>query len=836
MVKVKINNTEYEVRDDFTILQACEQADKEIPRFCYHDRLSIAGNCRMCLVEVEGSPKPVASCAMPVSDGMSIHTNTPSVKKAREGVMEFLLINHPLDCPVCDQGGECDLQDQTIAYGAENSRFDENKRAVEEKQMGPLIKTYMTRCIHCTRCIRFADEVAGVSDLGAINRGENTEITTYLEKTIDSELSANIVDLCPVGALTSKPYQFEARPWELKKTETIDVMDAVGSNIRVDTYGWKVKRVLPRLNEDINEEWISDKTRYACDGLLNQRIDTPLTKENGKFIETEWGLALRKVSKLLQETKPEEIAFLIGDFVDLETAYLTKKLADNLNVKSIECRQEGCKIPFNHRSQYLFNSKINGIDHADCILIVGSNIREEAAIINSRIRKRVLSRNIPIALVGEHVDLTYSYEHLGNDINILTDLLNEKNDFSEKLLVANKPMIVIGQSVLNREDSIQIYSLLETLADKFNIIQDDWNGFNVLQLRASRVGALDVGCFQKNKSLDDIYNDARNDKYKFILSIGADEINYKEFKNCEIAYIGTHGDRGASSASVILPSAAYTEKDAIFINAEGRLQYANKANFPPGEGKEDWKIINQISEILELGWSLISLSDVRNSIFAELPFLIDDFNYQFNHFTKLLENKFSDETEITSKDLRTIKEKKYDTQHGNIKNFEENSSQKIFKSKWRDLNDRQREYLRKYNYPETWSEFTENFGFKVVNDIKKKNNIILPYEEQYARSLGKSWNDLTYNQKKWAYTKRNKNNLIGLADDAKFTPEGIVVLNDNQEAYYAKPKEIYFENSKLSLSIKDFYINDSISRHSSTMAECSRARIHIRNPLNEKAS
>jgi len=836
MVKIKINNSEYEVRDDLTILQACEQAEKEVPRFCYHDRLSIAGNCRMCLVDVEGSPKPVASCAMPVSEGMSIHTNTPSVKKAREGVMEFLLINHPLDCPVCDQGGECDLQDQTIAYGPANSRFDENKRAVNEKHMGPLIKTYMTRCIHCTRCIRFADEVAGVNELGAVNRGEDTEITTYLEKTIDSELSANIIDLCPVGALTSKPYQFEARPWELKKTETIDVMDAVGSNIRVDTYGWKVKRVLPVLNEDINEEWISDKTRYACDGLLNQRIDTPLIKQNGKLIESDWNTALFELKRLLKETNSDEIAFLIGDFVDLETAYLSKKLSDSLNIKSIECRQEGCKIPFNHRSQYLFNSKISGIDETDCILIIGSNIREEASIINSRIRKRTLSHNIPVALIGEEIDLTYKYEHLGNDVNILTDLLNEKNNFFKKLSAANKPMIIIGQSLLNRDDSIQIYSLLETFTDKFSIIQDDWNGFNVLQLTASRTGALDVGCFQKNRSLEDIYKDARNGKYKLVLSIGADEINYKEFKNCQIAYIGTHGDRGANAASIIMPSAAYTEKDAIYINTEGRLQFANKANFPPGDGKEDWKIINQISELLELEWSFIDLSDVRNSLFNDFPHLTEDFNEQVNIFTKLLENKSKDEIEIDSKDIRTIKEKKYDTQHGNIKNFEENSSQKVFNSKWQDLNDRQREYLRKYNYPETWLEFTENFGFKVVNDIKKKNNIILPYEEQYAQSLGKTWDDLTYNQKKWAYTKRNKNNLIGLADDANFTPEGIVVINDNQEAYYAMPKEIHFENKNLSLSISDFYINDSISRHSSTMAECSRARIQIRNPLKEKAS
>ena len=444
MVKVKINGIENDVQEGVTILQACEEAGLEIPRFCYHDRLSIAGNCRMCLVDVEGAPKPVASCAMPINEGMSIHTNTQTVKKAREGVMEFLLINHPLDCPVCDQGGECDLQDQTVAFGPENSRFNENKRSVDEKHMGPLIKTYMTRCIHCTRCIRFGDEVAGVNQLGALNRGENMEITTYLEQTLDSELSANIVDLCPVGALTSKPYQFEARPWELKKTESIDVMDAVGSNIRVDTYGWKVKRILPVLNEDINEEWISDKTRYACDGLLTQRIDTPLIKNNGKFVESDWNESLSKVTELLKSNNPEEIVFLLGDFIDLETAYLTKKLADTLNIKSVECRQDGCKIPFNHRSQFLFNSKINGLDETDCLLIVGSNVREEAPIINARIRKQVISRDLPIALIGENFDLTYKYEHLGNDVNILTDILYDKNEFSKKLLEAKKPMLIVG--------------------------------------------------------------------------------------------------------------------------------------------------------------------------------------------------------------------------------------------------------------------------------------------------------------------------------------------------------------------------------------------------------
>ena len=638
MVKIKINNSEYEVRDDLTILQACEQAEKEIPRFCYHDRLSIAGNCRMCLVDVEGSPKPVASCAMPVSEGMSIHTNTPSVKKAREGVMEFLLINHPLDCPVCDQGGECDLQDQTIAYGSENSRFDENKRAVDEKHMGPLIKTYMTRCIHCTRCIRFADEVAGVNELGAINRGENTEITTYLEKAIDSELSANIVDLCPVGALTSKPYQFEARPWELKKTETIDVMDAVGSNIRVDTYGWKVKRVLPRLNEDINEEWISDKTRYSCDGLLNQRLDVPYIKDGSKFNETSWSSAFENVKKYLTSTKPDEIAILVGDFVDLETSFLIRKLSNDLDINNIECRQEGCKIPFSDRSQYIFNSKINGLDETDCILIVGSNVREEAPIINSRIRKQTISRNITVASIGEDYEMTYQYDHLGNDLNILEEILSEKNTFSKKLLNAKKPMLIIGQAILNRDDSLKIFSILEQIIDKFGISSNGWNGVNTLQISASRVGALDMGLYQKTKSLSDICEDAKNGKTKLLISFGADEINYNDFKECNIIYVGTHGDCGANNANIILPAAAYTEKDAIYINTEGRLQYANKANFPPNEAREDWKIVNQISEILSLKWEIITLSDVRDLIRKEFSLLFEESNNSAIEYSKLLAN------------------------------------------------------------------------------------------------------------------------------------------------------------------------------------------------------
>ena len=638
MTKVKIDGVELEVRDDITILQACEEAGKEIPRFCYHDRLSIAGNCRMCLVDVEGSPKPVASCAMPVNEGMSINTNTSKVKKAREGVMEFLLINHPLDCPVCDQGGECDLQDQTVAYGAGSSRFSENKRSVDEKHMGPLIKTFMTRCIHCTRCIRFSEEVAGISEMGAINRGENMEITTYLEKSIDSEMSANVIDLCPVGALTSKPYQFEARPWELKKTETIDVMDAVGSNIRVDTYGWKVKRILPRLNEDINEEWISDKTRYACDGLLTQRLDNPYLKKNNKLKETDWRTAFSKAKVLIKSYEPEEIAFVVGDFIDLETSYLIKRLATDLNISNIECRQDGSKIPYSNRSQYLFNSTINGIDDTDCILIIGSNIREEAPIINTRIKKQTVGRNLPIALVGENFDLTYSYQHLGNDLNVLNNLADGSNPFSQKLLNAKSPMIIIGQSILNRKDSLNAYSLIEEIIHKYEIVKDDWNGVNTLQLSASRVGSLDLGLYQNTRSMSDIYNDADNGKIKLLISFGADEIDYSHFKETNIIYMGTHGDIGASSADIVLASAAFTEKDAIYINTEGRLQYANQASFPPNESRADWKILNQLSELLELNWGIIKLDDIRKILKSEYSELFSSVDVN-RPYKKLLANK-----------------------------------------------------------------------------------------------------------------------------------------------------------------------------------------------------
>ena len=639
MKKIKIDNAEIEVEDHLTIMQACEEAGKEVPRFCYHDKLSVAGNCRMCLVEVEGAPKPVASCAMPINEGMSIRTNTEKVKKAREGVMEFLLINHPLDCPVCDQAGECDLQDQTVAYGAGHSRFDENKRSVQEKHMGPLIKTYMTRCIHCTRCIRFADEVAGVNQIGALNRGENMEISTYLEKTIDSELSANVIDLCPVGALTSKPYQFEARPWELKKTETIDVMDAVGSNIRVDTYGWKVKRVLPRLNEDINEEWISDKTRYACDGLLTQRLDEPYIRKDNKLSVVDWSEALAKVTSYLNEYKVDEIAFLSGDLCDLETLYLYKKLSDALSIKNVECRQEGCNIPFTHPSQYSFNTKIADIEKSDCILIVGSNVRQEAPIINARIRKHKLATNVPIAVIGANLDLTFEYDHLGEDLNLLSDLISNKNNFSKIIEAAANPMIIIGNSILNRKDSISIFSVIEELIHKYKFLQDDWNGFNVLQIAAARTGALNLGLYKQGSSLEKIYCAAEDDKIKLIISLGADEINFDRLKGAKVIYIGTHGDKGANKADIILPSAAYTEKDGIYINTEGRLQYAFKASFPPGNAKEDWKIINELSNLLDLNWDIIDLVNVRSMLQSDFSHLFNFDSSVYPKYERLLANK-----------------------------------------------------------------------------------------------------------------------------------------------------------------------------------------------------
>jgi len=594
MPKILINGKEIEFEKGMTVLQACELADVEIPRFCYHEKLSIAGNCRMCLVEMEKSPKPIASCAMPAAEGMNIKTNTTLVDKARKGVMEFLLANHPLDCPVCDQGGECDLQDQSLYYGVDKSRFVENKREVSEKYMGPLIKTQMTRCIHCTRCVRFATEVAGIPEIGAIGRGENMEITTYLEKSMESELSANVIDLCPVGALTSKPYAFEARPWELKKTESIDVMDAVGSNIRVDTYNWEVKRILPRLNNDINEEWISDKTRYSCDGLLKQRLDVPYIKKNNKLQKSNWDEAIEIVVNKIKETQPNEIAGHIGDMVNLENSVAFKKLFNDLNSNNLEFRERKFYINPKDKINYIFNSSIKGIEESDLILLVGTNPRHEATILNARIRKAFIQKKIPIYSIGNPGDLTYEYKVIGNKTDDIKKLINKENEISKKILSSKKPIIIIGESALELRSGKYIFEELKDYLINNNFITEEWNALNVLVQNASTVGLLDFKILSQQEDNNFIFFDKlSSNKFKLLYLLGSDNLEFK--KNNEfIVYQGSHGDRGAELADVILPSAAYTEQNGLYSNLEGRVQECKKASYPIGNSLEDWKIFNLI--------------------------------------------------------------------------------------------------------------------------------------------------------------------------------------------------------------------------------------------------
>ena len=599
MLKLKVNNIDIEVEEGLTVLQACEQAGVEIPRFCYHEKLSIAGNCRMCLVEIEKSPKPIASCAMPAADGMNIKTNTSFVEKARKGVMEFLLANHPLDCPVCDQGGECDLQDQSMFYGIDKSRYKENKRAVPEKNMGPLIKTQMTRCIHCTRCIRFATEVAGVPELGAIGRGENMEITTYLEKSMESELSANVIDLCPVGALTSKPYAFEARPWELKKTETIDVMDAVGSNIRVDTYGWEVKRILPRINEDINEEWISDKTRYACDGLLNQRLDTPFIKyKNGKFDKASWKEVYNIIKEKIKSTESTKICGFTGDLINMETLYIFKEFFNkSLNSKNLESRSNHVYLNPEKRENYLFNSSINGIEESDFIFLIGTNPRFEATILNARIRKSYLKNKTEIISLNNIGDLTYPYKKLEGNIDTIKEIINDQHAVSAKIKEAKKPIIIFGQSALESKFGKYIFESIKFYLIKNKKISDDWNSLNTISENASTVGSLDLGIYKTKDGSNEVLSDLENHKYEIVYLLGQDSLKFKK-QNEFIIYQGSHGDKGAEIADVILPGSAYTEQNGYFTNLEGKLQKAYKASYPPGEAKEDWQIINELSEII----------------------------------------------------------------------------------------------------------------------------------------------------------------------------------------------------------------------------------------------
>ena len=627
MIKIKIDEIDIEIPEGSTVLQACEEAGVEIPRFCYHEKLSVAGNCRMCLVEMERSPKPIASCAMPASDGMVIKTNTEMVKKARKGVMEFLLINHPLDCPICDQGGECDLQDQAMFFGKGVSRFDNPKRAVTDKNMGPLIKTTMTRCIHCTRCVRFANEVAGVNDLGAIGRGEKVEITTYLEKAIDSELSGNLVDLCPVGALTSKPYAFAARPWELTKTETIDAMDAVGSNIRVDSRDGKVLRVLPRINEDINEEWISDKTRYAIDGLSKQRLDVPYIKINGKLQKSTWKNAFEQISLMLNEIAPKECAAVIGEQIDCESIYSLKKMYEKIGSNKIALSQYNHDTLNEDRSNYVFNSKISGIDSCDLILLVGANTRTNASIINARIRKNQIDRDIKVASISSNKNnLLYDYNYLGDNINILDDILKNKHPFSKLFKNSNYPMIIIGDEVFNHEQSRSIqYTCIEIL-DRFNGFRKDWNGYNILHNSASNVGSLDILCNYSKISHEEIQLQSKKGEIKFIYLLGADEINY-DYENAFVIYQGHHGDIGAQKANVILPGATYTEKNSIFVNLEGRFQFTERAVFPPGDAKEDWAIIRALSEAVGKKIQFNKIEELREMMFNEVPEMLS-FNQQ----------------------------------------------------------------------------------------------------------------------------------------------------------------------------------------------------------------
>ena len=640
MPKIIINGKELEFKKGMTVLQACELADVEIPRFCYHEKLSIAGNCRMCLVEMEKSPKPIASCAMPAVEGMNIKTNTDLVEKARKGIMEFLLANHPLDCPVCDQGGECDLQDQSLYYGVDKSRFTENKRFVKDKYMGPLIKTQMTRCIHCTRCVRFATEVAGVSEIGAIGRGEDMEITTYLEKSMQSELSANVIDLCPVGALTSKPYAFEARPWELKKTESIDVMDAVGSNIRVDTYGWEVKRILPRLNNEINEEWISDKTRYSCDGLLKQRLDVPYIKKDNKLIKSTWDESLDLISKKIKNINPEQIAGHIGDMVSLESSFSFKKLFEYFKSKNLEFRERKFYINSNDKINYIFNSSIKGIEESDLILLIGCNPRLEATMVNARIRKTFSQKKIPVYSIGNPGDLTYDYKIVGDNTEDLKNILNKSNSFSAQLLQSKKPIVIIGESALEGEAGKFVFEETKEFLKNNNFITEEWNALNIMIQNASTVGLIDLNMCNTEENNNFIFFDnLEKNNFKFLYLLGSDNFEFK--KNDEfIVYQGSHGDRGAEIADIILPSAAYTEQNGLYSNLEGRIQESRKSSYPPGESKEDWEIFNLISEKINGDLLFKNFNSVRRSVLNKIP--------NFSDIDSLPIKKVQDDKKLTT--------------------------------------------------------------------------------------------------------------------------------------------------------------------------------------------
>ncbi len=624
MAKVTVDGIEVEVPNGSNVLQACEAAGKEIPRFCYHERLSVAGNCRMCLVEIEKAPpKPFASCAYPVADGMVVHTDTPMVKAARRGVMEFLLINHPLDCPICDQGGECDLQDQAVGYGGDSSRYHESKRAVVNPDLGPLVKTIMTRCIHCTRCIRFSTEIAGVSEMGATSRGESMAVGTYIEKALSSELSGNLIDICPVGALTSKPYAFVARPWELKKTDSVDVMDAVGAAIRIDTRGAEVLRVLPRLNEDVNEEWLADKSRFALDGLKRRRLDSCWVRRNGKLVRATFPEAFAAIEAKLDGLPGDRVGAIAGDLCDAESMVALKDVMASIGSTNLDCRQDGAALDPSRRDFYILNTSIAGIEEADALLLVGCNPRHEAPLINARIRKRTLMGAFPVASIGAPMDLTFKAPQIGTSGAALTGLLDGSHDFAKVLANAKKPMIIVGQGALRGPDGAAVLAACWKLAAQSGMLTADWHGFNILHTAAGRVGALDLG-FATGKTLGQMMHGGVD----LLWLLGADEFDTSRIgPDTFVVYQGHHGDRGASCADVILPGAAYTEKNGTYVNTEGRVQRGALAVFPPGEAKEDWKILRAFSAMIGKPLPYDDLAAIRarlsavNPVFATLDTL-----------------------------------------------------------------------------------------------------------------------------------------------------------------------------------------------------------------------
>ncbi|KMS99190.1 hypothetical protein BVRB_2g047050 [Beta vulgaris subsp. vulgaris] len=615
-IEVFVDGYSVKVPKGFTVLQACEVAGIDIPRFCYHSRLSIAGNCRMCLVEVEKSPKPVASCAMPALPGMKIKTDTPLAKKAREGVMEFLLMNHPLDCPICDQGGECDLQDQSMAFGSDRGRFTEMKRSVVDKNLGPLVKTVMTRCIQCTRCVRFASEVAGVEDLGMLGRGSGEEIGTYVEKLMTSELSGNVIDICPVGALTSKPFAFKARNWELKGTESIDITDAVGSNIRIDSRGPEVMRITPRLNEDVNEEWISDKTRFCYDGLKRQRLNDPMIRgSDGRFKAVSWRDALDVIAEVMHKVKPEEIVGVAGKLSDAESMMALKDFLNRMGSNNIWCEGNGGQPQADLRSGYLLNTGIADLEKADVFLLIGTQPRVEAAMVNARIRKAAGANHAKVGYIGPAAEFNYDYEHLGTSPQTLLEIAEGRHSFFSAIKNAKNPAIIVGAGLFEREDKDAILSSVETIAKSANVIRPDWNGLNVLLLNAAQAAALDLGLVpESEKSIESA---------KFLYLMGADDVNLDNVpSDAFVVYQGHHGDQSVYRANVILPASAFTEKEATYANTEGRTQQTVPAVPTVGDARDDWKIIRALSESAGVRLPYDSVIDIRERMRTVAPNLL----------------------------------------------------------------------------------------------------------------------------------------------------------------------------------------------------------------------